>query len=388
MFFLANLINRIIYGFIKILNKGNGYTLPGYMVLKLFPNILNSKQFNYKKGIILISGTNGKTTTSKLVADILKTNGFSVVHNSSGSNLLRGIVTTLLLDINLITGSKSNIAVLEVDEFVLPTLLKFITPKVLVLLNLSRDQLDRYGETDTILSNWVRSLQNLSTKTTLVLDSTQDISQPLSKEFKGTTIFFNDLKSSKVLVNEYFNIKNINCSLKVASLFNLGLQDCLGVINNFEYAYGRGEVINFKDKSYTVYLAKNPASLNNNLEMLIDNSKNTNNEFSKNFDSILFILNDNIPDGRDISWIYDVNPAFIKDVCNNKNIFVSGSRCFDIATRLHYAVVPIKRENINKDINVIIDLITRYESTSKIVVLPNYSSMLSFRKITLGKNIL
>jgi len=379
MLFIANQLNKIIFSGVKILKGGKGYTLPGFIILKLFPNILKGFDKKYPKGIILISGTNGKTTTSKLITDILRSNKIKVVNNSTGSNLLRGIVTSLLLDLNLLGFPKSQVAVIEVDEFVLPTLLNFITPKALVLLNLSRDQLDRFGETDTILAKWVKALQDLSSKTTLVLDSTQEISIPLSKEFKGDTKFFNDFKHSKLTVTEFFNVKNINAALKVVSLFKLTLNDCLNVVNNFEYAYGRGEVITFADKKFTLYLAKNPASLNNNIESL--STTNT-------MDTILFILNDNIPDGRDVSWIYDVDPSNLKAACKKKNIYVSGTRCFDMATRLHYAGVTLEKNNINPDIPTVLNLITKNENISSVGVLPNYSSMLSFRKITLGRNIL
>lgn len=379
MFFIANHLNKILFVLIKLLKKGKGYTLPGLWILKLFPNILSNSNFNYKKGIVLISGTNGKTTTSKLIADILRSNNISVVNNSTGSNLLRGIVTTLLLDMSFFGKPRSQVAVLEVDEFVLPHLLKYITPKALVLLNLSRDQLDRYGETDTILSKWVDSLRQLNPKTTLVLDSTQDIASPLSKEFKGVTRFFNDFKHSKMTVTEFFNVKNINASLRVVALFKLDLNDCLSVINNFEYAYGRGESISYAAKQFSIYLAKNPASLNNNVLMLQD---------KKEINTLLFLLNDNIPDGRDVSWIYDTDAEALFKLCKNKNVYIAGTRGFDMAVRLQYAGISLKKENISKDVTSVLNHLTSNEDVTSVGVLPNYSAMLEFRKITLGRNIL
>jgi len=384
LFFLKT-FTQITIKIIKLFKLGNGYTFPGYFILKFFPNILSSKTFNYKKGIILISGTNGKTTTSKLVTDILKGNGFKVAHNASGSNLLRGIVTCLFLDLNFFGKPSSDIAVLEVDEFALPQVLDNLTPKVLVLLNLSRDQLDRYGETDTILSRWINSLQNLSTKTTLVLDATQPVLSILKDIFKGTTESFNSFAPHGIHVKEAFNIKNVNASLKVCSLYKLNLENCKNIINNFQYAYGRGEQIVYKDIPFTIYLAKNPASFTNNLETLID---------TPTFNSLLFILNDNIPDGRDVSWIYDVDTDLLKTFYNkvgvsSENIFISGTRCYDLASRLSYAGFEISKDNVNKDLKKTLNLIeSKKLKNSSFAVLPNYSAMLAFRKLTLGRSIL
>ena len=254
--FFIKLFTEITFKIIKTFKLGNGYTFPGYFILKFSPKILESKSFSYKKGIVIISGTNGKTTTSKLVTDILRGNDFKVTHNSSGSNLLRGILTSLILDLGWFGKPKSEIAVLEVDEFALPQVLESITPKVLVLLNLSRDQLDRYGETDTILARWISSLENLSTKTTLILDGTQPVLSILKEVFTGTTDKFGSFAPQGIHVKEIFNIKNVNAALKVASIFKLDLHDCKDIINNFEYAYGRGELIKFGENSLWVRPAR------------------------------------------------------------------------------------------------------------------------------------
>ena len=385
MIFLISKITKLIVKVVTGLHLGNGYAFPGYIILKFFPDILRSKKFSYKKGLVLISGTNGKTTTSKLITDILKNSGMKVVSNSSGSNLLRGIVTTLLLDLDFFGNPRSEAGVLEVDEFALPRVLEYLTPRVLILLNLSRDQLDRYGETDTILSYWIGALERLPKKTTLVLDSTQPVFSILKGVSKGPTEFFNAFAPEGIHVKESFNVKNINAALKVSSLYSLNLSKSIDVINNFEYAYGRGECIEYKGNTFRVYLAKNPASFNGNLEVLLDSSL---------FNFLLFILNDNIPDGKDISWIYDIEPELLK-LLHKKgnidvtNIFVSGSRCYDMAARLKYAGIDVPRSNVFPSLSVLLrELETRGLVGNSFAVLPNYSAMLEFRKLTLGRDIL
>ena len=106
------------------------------------------------------------------------------------------------------------------------------------------------------------------------------------------------------------------------------------------------------------------------------------------YDSLIYILNDNIPDGKDVSWIYDVNPDLLKDAGNDKKVFVSGVRDLDMAIRLKYAEVEIEDACVNSSIKDIVLKVLKNEDSKKIVVLPNYSAMLDFRKEILGKKIL
>ena len=334
-----------------------------------------------KEGYILVSGTNGKTTTTKMISHILSNNGFRVVHNKSGANLLNGIASTLLLDRNLFGNTYADIGVLEVDEFSLPLILKYIKPKVLVLLNLTRDQLDRYGEVDIICSKWQESLASLSKETVVVYDSTQENILKLVSVFSGKKIPFDDLSPAEDVLNNvgYFNVKNINASIAASSVFNLDKNSCLKNLKNFEYAYGRGEIINFKNISFHVFLAKNPASFNNNLKMLkTKNFKNT---------ALWFILNDNIPDGRDVSWIYDIDNYLLKEACSPYTLFFSGKRAFDMAIRFHYAGLDVADFNIDTNQSKILEKIISSDFEN-VILFPNYSAMLDVRKLLTGRKIL
>jgi len=152
-------------------------------------------------------------------------------------------------------------------------------------------------------------------------------------------------------------------------------------LNTFEAAYGRGESFVFQDKNFTILLAKNPASFNNNLD-LINSGK-----FS--VDTLFFILNDNLPDGRDVSWIYDIHPEKLSDACRSKNIFVGGTRYFDMAVRLNYASVSgLNEDNLNSNLTALIKKIAGSDKIMDVLILPNYSSMLEIRRILLGRKIL
>jgi UDP-N-acetylmuramyl tripeptide synthase len=145
---------------------------------------------------------------------------------------------------------------------------------------------------------------------------------------------------------------------------------------NFDLAFGRGEIIETPTNVFQVFLAKNPASFNQNLNLFSDG------DFSES--AFLFVLNDNIPDGRDVSWIYDIEPLKLREVCFGKQIYVSGKRYLDMAIRLKYAGVDVIESNICENLQVAISKI----QSKNVVVLPNYSAMLAFRKLTLGREIL
>ena len=383
MFLIYSLIAKLIRLFVLIFKKGSGYSLPGYILLKLNPNILSSTRIKFKKGLILISGTNGKTTTAKLITHVLKSNGLKVTHNDTGSNLLRGIVSTVFMNTSLLGGFDSDVGVFEVDEFALPVLLNYFKPNVLVLLNLSRDQLDRYGEVDIIFDRWKEAVSTLLPSTYIVADSEQEDFKELHSLFSGKLeTFDSDLSLlHHTKLHGKFNAKNVNAAFMACSHLGYSKENIAEKLNTFEAAYGRGESFVFQDKNFTILLAKNPASFNNNLD-LINSGK-----FS--VDTLFFILNDNLPDGRDVSWIYDIHPEKLSDACINKNIFVGGTRYFDMVVRLNYAGVSgLNEANLNSNLTALIKKIAGSDKIMDVLILPNYSSMLEIRRILLGRKIL
>ena len=368
------LFSKFIYIFIRLFNLGSGYTLPGYLILKLFPSIFNYLDKKFPKGVIVVTGTNGKTTTSKLVSYTLQESGFKVLHNHSGSNLLRGILSVLLL----CYFENYDYAVFEVDEFSLSLVLKHVKPTHLIFLNLSRDQLDRYGEIDIILKKWISSVKNLDSCANVLIDSEASEFKKIPEIYKNVIYFQKryDLLETAFLEGG-FNAQNIGASLEVVKTLNISEDKFIKILKSFGSAYGRGEKIKLNEYVFNIYLAKNPESFNQNLKML--------NQSGNKFDAFLFILNDNLPDGRDVSWIYDIDPLLLEKVCAGKKILVSGRRYLDMAVRLKYA--GIKAEKLDRNVSKLISFIKK-ENSKNICVLPNYSAMLKVRKILTGKAIL
>lgn len=380
MLFLTLLITRFLEAFIRLLSLGSGGTWPGHVALKLYPGVLSASGISPSIGTVLISGTNGKTTTTKMLCHVLRGKGFVVTTNASGANLLNGIASSLLSGTPLFDKRRADYAVLEVDEFTLPTVLEQLKVKGIVLLNLSRDQLDRYGETDLILERWEKAV-NESEINYVVLDKSFEYFREMSFTSGAEVLNAEDIPEETLPedLKERFHAKNIKAVLTTASFLGIPFEETVLLLTDFQAAYGRGEIIDFGGINFHLFLAKNPASLTANLKAF-EKRKN-------DFDAVLFILNDNIPDGRDVSWIYDVGPLLILSACAGKEIYVSGVRGFDMAVRLDYAGVPILEENVTTSVPEIMKRIKK-SSVKNIAVFPNYSAMLDFRKMLTGRKIL
>jgi UDP-N-acetylmuramyl tripeptide synthase len=179
-------VARAVKLLIKI--KGGGATAaPGLAAQTIDPNALG-KLSKFFLRPVLVTGTNGKTTTSRLVGRILDQEGEPFIHNRSGSNLLRGLIGSLID--NLGSGREQKTPLLEVDEATLPQAINGTYPRVVVFTNLFRDQLDRYGEVDTIRKMWVGALGNLDSSTTLVLNADDHSIAHLGSDTKAKKVYF------------------------------------------------------------------------------------------------------------------------------------------------------------------------------------------------------
>jgi len=183
-------LGKLIFLTSKILRLGAGATWPGEVALKLNKSFLRQMANQITKGVILISGTNGKTTTAYLTADILRENDLKVLHNISGANLLNGLASSFIINSNMLGKSRADIAVFEIDEANLPKALQLFTPKIIILLNLSRDQLDRYGEVEIMRQKWAEALKKLPTEVNLVINKDNQRIASLGEKFKGKTSYF------------------------------------------------------------------------------------------------------------------------------------------------------------------------------------------------------
>ena len=423
---LLILFGKIVIFISKILNLGNGSTWPGHIALNINKNFIRDKLKNRKFKIILIAGTNGKTTTGKLIKDILGVANKRVFQNEAGANLINGVASAIIKNSSFLGKLNFDYAIFELDENTLPILLEFVSPDFIICLNLFRDQLDRYGEVNVILNKWEKSFKNLPNKTQLILNADDPQITFLGKNIKSSYYFgLNEKSHDKSLqhasdsiycplCNLRLNYETIyfshlgnwrceNCGYKRPSIYldklekyplpgtynkynslaavlisrKLGVDDISikEALERFVPAFGRQEKIIVNGRNFQIFLSKNPISFNQSLQTVAElKGKN-----------IFLILNDRIPDGRDVSWIWDVD--FEIFIGNFKKVFVSGDRAYDMALRLHYAI-PSKFQiepDLKKAIMIALEQTAKQEM---LYILPTYSAMLDLRKILTGRSIL
>ncbi|HET9199949.1 MAG TPA: Mur ligase family protein, partial [Dehalococcoidia bacterium] len=157
----------------RALGRGGGTALPGLVAERLDPDLVREVIAQAALGTVLVSGTNGKTTTSLIVSEMVRAAGYDPLHNHAGSNLMRGIAATVVAESSLggrLDSAERRLAVLELDEAALPAAAEAIAPRAIVLLNLFRDQLDRYGEVDIVADKWRAMVRSLPPTTILVLN--------------------------------------------------------------------------------------------------------------------------------------------------------------------------------------------------------------------------
>ena len=170
---------------------GRGATaLPGIVALRVAPDAIASLSARLTHGTVCVSGTNGKTTTTRMLSDIVRAAGWAPVHNRSGSNLDRGIAAALLADSTWGGELRGDVGVFEIDEASVPRVLARLTPRVLVVTNLFRDQLDRYFEIDALARRIGDAIARLPDTTTLVLNADDPIVAYLGNAHRGPVLMF------------------------------------------------------------------------------------------------------------------------------------------------------------------------------------------------------
>ena len=169
---------------------GGGTTLPGSLATRLDPNALAKLAGRLARGSIVVTGTNGKTTTTRMIAAILEAGELRPVHNRAGANLLNGLAAALVRDAAIGGGVAGDVGLFEVDEAVLPEAVARLRPRVLLVTNLFRDQLDRYGEVDYLAGVWRTAVANLPTDSTLVLNADDPLVASLGAAAACRVLYF------------------------------------------------------------------------------------------------------------------------------------------------------------------------------------------------------
>jgi UDP-N-acetylmuramyl tripeptide synthase len=190
---LAVLAGKVTATATRSLGRGGGTALPGLVATRVQPRLVQQLASQLAAGTTVVSGTNGKTTTSRMLASILTGSGFTVLRNSTGSNLTRGVASALLGRVDLrgeMRGHASSLGLFEVDEAALPEVVEMVQPSKLVLNNLFRDQLDRYGEVATVARLWSKAISRLSAEAVVIANADDPLVAEVALGSSGQPLYF------------------------------------------------------------------------------------------------------------------------------------------------------------------------------------------------------
>lgn len=356
--------------------RGGGSALPGLVVERIDPHFIQDTLASLPRGVVVISGTNGKTTTTKMVVELLESQGLKVFTNRTGSNFTRGVAAALLSEIDMKGNLHADIAVLELDEAHAVHFVKVVKPRFSLLLNVMRDQLDRFGEIDAT-ARLLAKIAEATSETVVInredprlLKVGQGITDKnivyfgLNKSLKSTFPADDDMRAGESAANvtapqalsildsldsqtATFSLgkHDITATLKLDGVYNIFnaaaalalvssiVGDSLDIpslkekLETITPAFGRGEILQVGGQPLELVLVKNPSGFRLGLK-----------SFSPAGYATMIAVNDNYADGRDMSWLWDVD----FDSLRAEGVaMTSGIRAYDMALRLQYDEVPL-----------------------------------------------
>ncbi len=186
----ALLAGRVATGLSRRLGRGGGTVIAGHVVPRIAPDALSNITRHLALGSLLVSGTNGKTTTTRLISHILRGAGIRPLHNRAGANLVTGLVTAVVEQSDLRGRPLGDVGLFEVDEATLPAALEEVRPRLVLLTNVFRDQLDRYGEVHFVAEMWRAALGQAPGNTTLVLNADDPLVAGLGADREDRPLYY------------------------------------------------------------------------------------------------------------------------------------------------------------------------------------------------------
>jgi len=423
--------------------RGGGTTLPGKLLWKLDPDAVNALAAKLERGVVLVSATNGKTTTTAMAACILGKD-HRLAWNRAGANLLSGISSALL------SANRAELGLFEVDEGALPEAIARTQPRVLALANLFRDQLDRYGELELVAERWRSSVAALPEDTVLVVNADDPVVADLAESrSKAIRFGLDDPRHARAAVQHAADSKYcLRCgtpyAYAAAYVGHLGDYVCPAcgharpeldvaaheieirglTASRFRLVTRRGDVeIDLSLPGlYNVYNALAASALALTLGAGLEAIRDGLEEFSAAFGRferipsgtkkivmlliknpaganevlrtleagvppvLVLALNDAIADGQDVSWIWDVD--FEPVLGHVERVIATGDRAAELALRLVYGGLPKERLEVVPSLEPALDRgLELTEAGVELVVLPTYTAMLALRGILADRGL-
>ncbi len=442
---------RAVAALSRLAGAGGGTTVPGKLVSKLDPGAIDRLAARLPDGTAVVSATNGKTTTTAMVAEILRPR-LRLAHNAAGANLVSGVASTLL------ASGGAELGLLEVDEGALPEVIRRVRPRAVLLGNLFRDQLDRYGELELVAARWREAAAALPETAELIVNGDDPQLAALADAHGRTTAFGLDdphlarpslqhAADSKYCVRcgapydyaaayvghlgdyrcprcgharpqldvaarnvELYGLERASFELSTpegARRVELGLPGLYNVYNavgaaalaralgasldeiaeglaRFNAAFGRFERIPVDGKRLLLLLIKNPAGANEAVRTLADGGPPG---------VAVIALNDAIADGRDVSWIWDVDfePLLGAGSAGGgglERLVATGSRAAELALRFRYGGLDADAIEVEPSLERALDRgLELTPEGGELVVLPTYTAMLALQRIVAGRGL-
>lgn len=372
---ISTAIGKAVKGAARL--RGGGSALPGLVIDKVDPGFLTRTLNQLPMGVVVISGTNGKTTTTKIVVELLESAGLKVFTNRTGSNFSRGIVAALIGEVDGRGRLGADIAVLELDEAWAAKFVDRVKPRYSLLLNVLRDQLDRFGEIDAT-AKFLKKIADTTTGTvvlnrddprifTLSKGITADVSyfgttsellekmptddglktggeeantsvkadvllDKITDNREATFIIDSEPYTTQLALSGIYNVFNAAAALSMVrcilgdNALTTSNELLIGHLSNIKPAFGRGEIINVGNTPVEILLVKNPSGFRLALLSFFEPRPT------------MIAINDNYADGRDMSWLWDVD---FDSLQKDGVAVVSGMRAYDMALRLQYDEVTV-----------------------------------------------
>ncbi len=455
-------------GALSRLRGGGATSVPGKVLMRLQPDAIGVLGSRLARGSVLVSATNGKTTTAAMAAAILEREGVRLVHNRAGANMAGGVASTLLAAAHGHGGIDGELGLFEVDELWLAQLAAQLRPRALLLGNLFRDQLDRYGELETIADSWAHTVRDvLDSDARLVLNADDPVVADLGREradaaadgvasvgeatdgpgpvyfgvdddalalphmahaadakhcrncgapylFEAVylghlghyrcqscgqtrpvpAVLATDVRLEGVRAARFtlhtpvgeaevalplpglYNVYNALAAAALAHALAVPLEGIVAGLESTRAAFGRAESVTIgapdHPRELRILLVKNPAGANEVLRTLA---------LEPGEHDLLGVLNDNIADGRDVSWIWDADFELLAG--RVRRVTCSGSRAAELAVRLKYAGIEPGRICVQPDLTAALAAAQADvpPDGGPLYALPTYTAMLSLREL-------
>ena len=407
----------------RVRGGGSGGTaFPGLVMERTDPGFLERTLSRLPRGVIVVSGTNGKTTTTKMVVQLLREQGLKVFTNRTGSNFVRGVLAALLTEVDAAGNLDADIAVLELDEAHAVHFVARVRPRACLLLNVMRDQLDRFGEIDYTAS-LLHSIAK-ATSDVVVLNgddprlaapaflegvSARVVSFGAGEDLRSLFLSDDDLRTGLASPRDRgegpgprvtleaingqratvrvdgashevdFAIPGVHNLLNACAALGVVLEvlgedadlpGLLATLGTVQAAFGRGEVLTLDGRPVQLSLVKNPAGFRMGLLSAAAQAQAG--------EVMVVAINDEYADGRDMSWLWDVDFAALR---TNGVAVVTGVRAWDMALRLRYDDVEVT--DVEPDLRKAVALMRRAatDADRPMRIFTTYTAMLALRSI-------